>query len=193
MSDLFVNFGDGKFQFVLAGAFGIYGLMSKDKLALTTASEVIEAVLATGAVVQLLKHITGRQSPYVSSKPGGVWDFFPNQIDYHKHVPFYDAFPSGHLSTLLAAFTVIANNYSDIKWIRPVTYTLEAMLSISMVNQGIHWYSDYPLAIFLGYEFGSIISQKNVQSPVNPNEKTQLNISPFISPIGTGVALRYSF
>ncbi len=193
LSDLFVNFGDGKFQFVVAGAFAIYGWMSTDKLALTTASEVVEAVLATGAVVQLLKHITGRQSPYVSSKPGGVWDFFPNQIQYHKHVPFYDAFPSGHLSTLLAAFTVIANNYSGIKWIRPVSYTIEAMLSISMVNQGIHWYSDYPLAIFLGYEFGNIISQKNNNSTSGKNGITQLNIFPFISPVGTGVEMRYDF
>lgn len=193
ISDLFVEVGDGKAQFGIAGAFAIYGWISKDKLALTTASEVVEAVLATGAVVQLLKHITGRQSPFVSSKPGGVWKFFPNQIDYHKHVPFYDAFPSGHLATSLAAFTVIAKNYPKANWIRPVTYTITAMLAVSMVNQGIHWYSDYPLAMFLGYEFGNIISLGGKEAKANINEKTQLYINPFVSPTGPGLKMTYVF
>ncbi len=193
VSDLFVDIGDGKVQFGLAGAFAIYGWISNDKLALTTASQVVEAVLATGTVVQLIKHITGRQSPFVSTKPGGVWKFFPNQIDYHKHVPFYDAFPSGHLATSLAAFTVIAKNYPKANWIRPLTYTLMAMLAVSMVNQGIHWYSDYPLAIFLGYEFGNIISFGGRETKAYLNEKTQLYIHPFVSPTGPGLEMTYAF
>ena len=156
-SDIIVKIGDGSSQFGLAGGFALFGFITGNRRALRTASEIVEAVLASGAVVQLLKHITGRESPFVSTKPGGAWRFFPNQIDYLKHVPAYDAFPSGHMTTSLAAFIVIAENYPELKWIKPVSYSLEVLLGISMVNTGIHWYSDYPLAIFLGYSFGELI------------------------------------
>ncbi len=193
ISDLFVDFGDGSSQFSIAGAFAVYGLIAKDYRALRTASEVVEAVLASGAVVQLLKHITGRQSPYVSTMPGGEWRFFPNQIDYHKHVPSYDAFPSGHLTTTLAAFTVIAENYPEVKWIRPLAYSVSALLAVSMVNQGIHWYSDYPLAVFLGYEFGMIISQRSLKDNSSEKDIAQLFLLPFISNRRSGVQFSYSF
>ena len=158
LSDFFTEIGDGRTQFGMAGAFAIYGLLTSDNKSLLTASQITQAILSSGAVVQVLKHITGRQSPFVSTKPRGRWDFFPNQIDYHKHVPSYDAYPSGHVTTTLATVIVIAENYSDIKWIRPLGYTLTGLLAISMVNTGIHWYSDYPLALVFGYTFGMIAS-----------------------------------
>ena len=138
LSDFFTEIGDGRTQFGIAGAYAIYGLLTDDNRALRTASQITQAVLASGAVVQVLKHITGRQSPFVSTKPGGRWDFFPNQIDYHKHVPSYDAYPSGHVTTMLATVIVIAENYPDIKWIKPLGFTLTGLLAISMVNNGIH-------------------------------------------------------
>jgi len=173
----------------------LYGLMLKDKRALRTASEIVEAVLASGAVVQLLKHITGRESPFISTKPAGAWRFFPNQIDYLKHVPAYDAFPSGHMTTSLAAFIVIAENYPELTWIKPVSYSLEVLLGISMVNTGIHWYSDYPLAVFLGYSFGELISH-----PVIINNKStsaarmiKLKILPYFSNYASGISISLIF
>ena len=190
-SDIFVEVGDGRSQFGLAAAFALYGYVADDSRALRTASEVVEAVLASGAVVQVLKHITGRESPFLSTKPGGAWRFFPNQIEYHKHVPAFDAYPSGHLTTSLAAFVVIAENYPEIKWIKPVSYSLEALLAVSMVNTGIHWYSDYPLAVFLGYEFGKIIAQHG-NSPGGSGydeKKPHLVIGPYFNQVDDGVSV----
>ncbi|MDP4199925.1 MAG: phosphatase PAP2 family protein [Bacteroidota bacterium] len=158
-SDLFVDMGDGKFQFGLAGAFAGYGLIAGDARAMRTAEQVCEVILASGAVVQLLKHTTGRESPIdISTNPTGKWQFFPNQIDYLHHTSFYDAFPSGHLTTALATLTVIANNYPEQSWIRPVGYAACAGLAVGLVAQSIHWWSDYPLAIALGIGFGNLIS-----------------------------------
>ncbi len=194
-SNLFVRAGDGTSQFGLAVAFGLYGAVFNDSRALRTASEVVEAVLASGAVVQVLKHITGRESPYVSTKSGGAWRFFPNQIQYAKHVPAFDAYPSGHLTTSLAAFTVIAENYPEAKWITPVTYTTEALLAISMVNTGIHWYSDYPLAVFLGYEFGKIIAHHgdSLFDSKNDDKNPHLVIAPYFDQTDEGLSLSFVF
>ncbi|MFH1197920.1 MAG: hypothetical protein V1720_19620 [bacterium] len=67
-SDIFEFMGDGIFQFGLAGAFVSYGFIDDDKRALRTASQIVQAMLATGTVVQVLKHVTGRESPAVVSK-----------------------------------------------------------------------------------------------------------------------------
>jgi hypothetical protein len=155
-SDAFVTVGDGKSQFGLGAGFAAYGLVFGDHKAVNVGSEIIQAVLSSGSVVQVLKHVTGRESPYVSTRKAGRWDFFPNQITYHKRVPHYDAFPSGHLTTTIAAFTVIIENYPDSKWMTPVAAAASTCLGVSMVNTGIHWYSDYPLALVLGYTFGNL-------------------------------------
>jgi len=192
-SDIFVKIGDGRTQFGLAGIYAVYGFIASDKRALRTASQITEAVLASGAVVQVLKHITGRQSPFVSTMPRGRWDFFPNQIQYHKHVPSYDAFPSGHVTTALATVVVIAENYPHLKWISPVGYTLTGLLGISMVNTGIHWYSDYPLAIVLGYTFGMIAAHpEGVSNLLLGKTGKNIQISPTYITNGFGLGIYYS-
>jgi membrane-associated phospholipid phosphatase len=192
-SDFFVDIGDGSSQFGLAGVFGLYGLITSDKVALRTASQITQTVLASGAVVQILKHITGRQSPFLATRPGGRWDFFPNQIQYLKHVPAYDAFPSGHLTTTLATVIVVAENYPNVKWIKPVGYTLSGLLAISMVNTGIHWYSDYPLAVVLGYTFGMLAAHpEGIPDYLLGKVGNQIQISPSIVNNGFGFGLYYS-
>ncbi len=148
--------GDGITHFSIAGGFWAFGLIKKDYRALQTASQLMESILSTGIAVQLLKHVTGRESPYTTTTPGGLWRVFPNQIEYSKHVPHYDAFPSGHIATAMATVTVIALNYPEYKWIRPVGYTAMGLLTFAMLNNGVHWASDYPLGIALGYSFAKI-------------------------------------
>jgi membrane-associated phospholipid phosphatase len=192
-SDIFVQIGDGRTQFGLAGIYALYGFIASDNRALRTASQITEAVLASGAVVQVLKHITGRQSPFVSTMPRGRWDFFPNQINYHKHVPSYDAYPSGHVTTALATVVVIAENYPDMKWISPVGYTLTGLLAISMVNTGIHWYSDYPLAVVLGYTFGMIAAHpEGVSNLLWGKAGRHVQISPTYNNNTFGLGFYYS-
>jgi membrane-associated phospholipid phosphatase len=196
ISDGFVFMGDGKFQFGLAAAFAGYGAVFGDKKALRTASQTAEVILACGAVVQLLKHVTGRESPIVTTSPTGVWKFFPNQIEYHKHVPHYDAFPSGHLATATATLTVIANNYPDVTWIKPVGYVFLAGIATGLVATSIHWWSDFPLALAIGYGFGKLISPSPVDAAVlsqAPNKdvgQTTIQFYPAYADGAPGVGMR---
>ena len=195
MSDFFEYLGDGRPQFGLAGAFAAYGFVAKDHRALTTASQLVEAILACGTVVQVLKHVTGRESPFVSTVPGGIWDFFPNQIDYHKHVPKFDAYPSGHIATALATVTVVAENYPEWVWVRPVGYTIVALIGISMANTGIHWYSDYPLGLALGYSFGMLAAHPEGVGGEAGGHAQGVNVSvaPVVLSGGAGLGMSLSF
>lgn len=179
--------GDGWTHIGLSLSFLTAGLIENDNRALQTASQIAQVILTAGIATQLLKHITGRETPILASQSGGIWRLFPNQIDYHKNVPKYDAFPSGHLAVAFGTLTVIAENYKDYKWIRPVGYSLLALLSFQMVNNGVHWISDYPLALGIGYLFGKIAVSSGRREIKNDSDKvsSRFKIYPIIGVNGS--------
>lgn len=149
--------GDGITHTTIALGFIGYGLVGKNYRALQTGSQVAETMIASGIVVQILKHLSGRESPFASTAPGGKWRVFPNQKDYANNVPHYDAYPSGHIATAVGTVTVIAANYPEYKLIKPIGYSLCGLLAYAMMNNGVHWASDYPLGIALGYTFAKVV------------------------------------
>lgn len=195
VSDFFEYLGDGRPQFGLAGTFALYGFVTDNKRSLRTASQLVEGILACGIVVQTLKHLTGRESPFVSTVPGGRWDLLPNQIEYHKHVPKFDAYPSGHVATAILTVTIVAENYPEWWWVRPIGYVFVGGIAVGMGNTGIHWYSDYPLGLALGYGFGMIVSHPELLSTdtSSGNDKAGLTVGPYLGWRGTGLSLAYSF
>lgn len=184
--------GDGFTHMSIIAGFWGYGLINKDNRSLQTASQLLESLFAGGLATQFLKHITGRESPYVSSRSGGRWKFFPNQGEYSKHVPHYDAFPSGHLATFIGAVTIISNNYPESRLIKPIGYGMSSLLMFSMMNNGVHWTADYPLGFAIGYTLGNLISKRSEVVSDHVQSHTEIllkKIKPgMILPYGTGAA-----
>jgi hypothetical protein len=143
--------GDGLPHVLIAGGLASYGFTTGDKRSLNTSAQLVESLVVTGIVVQLVKRITGRESPNQSTKRGGKWRWFPSPRKYSSNVSKYDAVPSGHLASAMATVTVLAANYPDYPFIKPVGYTLMALNGFAMLNNGVHWASDYPLGIVIGY------------------------------------------
>jgi len=192
--------GDGWTHATIAASFLGYGLTSNNHRALQTASQLLEGFLTTGLTVQFLKHISGRETPNRASAPGGAWKLFPHPSQYSKNQPKYGAYPSGHLATSMMTVTVIAGNYPDQKYIRPLGYTLMTLLAFQMMNNGVHWASDYPLGIALGYTFGKIAVRrgrtevKENHSSRQRNQPTSLVLIPILlEENGIGVRVQYSF
>lgn len=156
----FYNIGQGSGTMLLAGGFFILGKIKKDNRALQTASQLTEAFIAMGAATQLLKYSTGRENPSDATKSGGRWQPFPSWSNFQNNKTRYDAFPSGHLATIVSTVTIIGQNYPEIKWIKPVGYTLSGLIGLSMINNGVHWAGDLPLGFALGYGFGKFITKK---------------------------------
>ena len=180
LNSTFYYLGDGWTHLAVASSFWVYGGIKKDNRALQTSSQLGEAIFSTGLVVQALKRSTGRQSPYVATKDRGEWHLFPSYNRYQNFVPNYDAFPTGHLATAMATVTVIAENYPEYHFIRPLGYSLMGLLGYSMLNNGVHWASDYPLGIALGYAFGKLAVR---------NGRTRVEPLPDPATQGTGMTL----
>jgi len=164
--------GDGWTHTTLTASFLAYGLIDNDARALRTASQLAEGILAATYITQFLKHITGRQSPFKSTEPAGRWKFFPNQAKYHKNVPGYDAYPSGHLAVGLVTLLVIADNYREYKFIKPLGYSLLTILALQMLNNGVHWASDYPLSIVMGYTITEIVTRRGRETIKTSDDET---------------------
>jgi hypothetical protein len=157
--------GNGGTTVLLSGLFFALGSLNSDYRALNTSSELIEVLLGLGVITQSIKRITGRQSPgpaMVSGNPGGKWRPFPGIGEYQARTSNYDAMPSGHLATFMATITVIATNYPELQWIRPVGYILMGVMAFEMMSSKVHWASDYPLALLIGYGVGTIAANRRI-------------------------------
>ncbi len=179
--------GNGGTTLLLSGGFFIVGKLKNDYRMQTTSSELIEVIFSTGLVSQTFKRITGRQSPTsgkTAKNSSFQWTPFPSFKAYQSHTPEYDAMPSGHLMTYMASLTVIATNYSEVKWIKPVGYSLAGLLAFQMVSSKVHWTSDYPFAVLFGYVIGKNIAHRRIHKThaikigqQEINYKTNLSLS----------------
>lgn len=188
---VFQYIGNGRTHLGIAAAFAAAGLIADDSRALRTASQTVEGLLATGIVVQALKHMTGRESPAAASQAGGVWRFFPSFRSYIRNQPKYYSFPSGHIATTMTTVTIIAENYPEQEWIRPVGYGIVGLVGVSLVGVKYHWYSDLPVGIGLGYLFGKVIAHKDRpgDEAIGTLKSPALSVSPSIGPFGAGITL----
>ena len=193
--------GDGMTSVFVASGFAIRGSLADDMRARRTASEVIESLLAAGTVTQVLKHVAGRQTPSEATVPRGRWRPFPKLGDYSKNVPAYDAFPSGHLASTMATITVLALNYPEHRYIWPVGSAAMGVLSFAMVNNGVHWASDYPLALAIGGVLGRTVVPRGrsiIRTPAPgpaaipaPAGRAALDLAPLLAPGVFGVRVTW--
>lgn len=153
--------GEGGTSMLLAGGFWIYGKANNDWRAEQTAYDLGETFISMGISIQIIKRITGRQSPFKATEPGGLWHPLPSFSTYQNNTSSYDAYPSGHLATMMATVTVIKENYPEKKWIGLLGYSLIGLTGWAMVNTEVHWLSDYPLALAVGYLSGKLTTMKH--------------------------------
>ncbi|MEI7816602.1 MAG: phosphatase PAP2 family protein [Desulfuromonadales bacterium] len=166
--------GDGVIPISITAGMFSYGLATSDVRSLQTSSQLAEGLISVGIVVQALKRTAGRQTPGRATEPGGKWRPFPGFNEYNNHTPSYDAFPSGHLAAAMMTITVLADNYPEYPLIRPIGYGAMTLIGFQMINNGVHWASDYPIAIAIGYGLGKVAVShgRKVVSSENHQEKT---------------------
>ncbi|MCF8319688.1 MAG: phosphatase PAP2 family protein [Flavobacterium sp.] len=175
--------GNGTTPLLMSMGFATFGLIKKDYRALNTSTGLVESLLVCGVFSQTIKRISGRQSPapaIIDGNPGGDWNPFPSFSAYGKNTPNYDAMPSGHVMTATAALNVILSNYPDKKWIKPLGYSLIGLLGFEMVQANVHWYSDYPIALVMGYIIGKNVANskiKKTNSTIDVSKKFTFNVN----------------
>jgi hypothetical protein len=189
--------GDGVLHSAIGLSFWGGGKLTGDERAAQTGVQCLETMVCTCVATQMLKHVTGRESPVVASTDGGKWQLLPNPVTYANNTAHYDAMPSGHIATAMGTITVIADNYPEKKWIRPVGYSLMGVLMYAMMNNGVHWASDYPFGIAIGYAVAKVVDARSrtviADSPGKPNPLQHAQLIPYASPDGAGLTWSIQF
>ena len=185
MGSFFYFLGNGTTVVLMGAGFASYGLLKNDYRAQSTSMQLMQSIILSGVFSQTLKRITGRESPFETDRDGrqhSYWQFMPSFSAFQKNTSKYDAMPSGHLTTGIAAWIVIAENYPEYRWIKPLGFTLMGLMSFEMMQSKVHWASDYPIALLLGYLIGKNVAKnarvrKSINGELATQKKYQFNFS----------------
>lgn len=173
--------GDGWLHAGISLGFVGYGSATDNARAYNTGLMILHGMFVSTIFNQALKRSFGRESPEVSTSKRGSWHMFPSFNDYNSKTASYDAMPSGHVMTATMTFTVITSRYPEYNTVMyPVAGIWVSALMFEMMNNGVHWASDYPLGIAMGYVFGK--ASVNVLSANEKKEKENKETSWLIYP-----------
>jgi len=152
--------GDGYVDISILGVFFLKGLLLNDHRATKTASLGFKGMLHTGIVVQVLKHVTGRQRPG-AGKGKDHWHGPSGALKRYNsgRWALYDAFPSGHTMAAWSLATVVSHQYAHLKHVPALAYALAIGAGLSRITEDTHWASDVFLGAVLGYEITRQIIQ----------------------------------
>jgi membrane-associated phospholipid phosphatase len=160
-SPVITNFGSTYGSSSVA-AIGVVSAVFKKQKGVETSLLATQALITSGAWVQLIKHFTGREDPsasYIYSKiPGGKWwgpfAQYDQDLPINKSVSSFDAFPSGHTAAAFSIATVFATRYNNTPAIPILSYSLATMAGISRLTEHAHWASDIFVGGLIGYLCG---------------------------------------
>ena len=146
----------GRYGLIGSAAFAGYSLIWNDHKAQETSLLLGQAILTSGIWARAGKLIFGRERPSYSHEhdqsAGGHWSGMAGRMsDRFNNPARYDAFPSGHATTVFAIATVFANQYDDIAGIPEISYGIATLVGISRIINRTHWASDVFVGGCLGY------------------------------------------
>jgi hypothetical protein len=166
--------GDGLMHLGIASSLLGYGYFSDNNRPYNTGIQVMHGMVVSTIFSQALKRSFGRESPNQKTEYRGAWEPFPSFQKYGNDTAKYDAMPSGHVMTATMTFTVLIENYPEYEyWLRPLEVTWVTLLGWEMVNNGVHWASDYPLGIGMGYVFGKAAAKLGKKQLKKSEDGTQ--------------------
>jgi membrane-associated phospholipid phosphatase len=175
--------GDCGTDIGIAGLFFLGGVFLKDRKARDTGVMAWEALLHTGLLAQVVKHLAGRQRPRVES---GI-DYWYGPAAFFKRYSQgsfsrYDSFFSGHTVSAWSLATVIAENYKEHLWVPITCYGLATLVGLSRLIEDDHWLSDVFVGAVVGFAVGKMVVR---------TRDRRLQVSPSLAPGGLGLAVSY--
>lgn len=182
ISPVMTLFGDGTINLGVSGLFYLSGAILKDKITKNTGKLIFMGLIHSGIVVQLLKHLTGRQRPEAENGidhwdgPAGFFKRYKNHRDM-----YYDSFPSGHTITIWTTATIIAHQYNRTIFVPMLSYSIAILSGLSRLTEDKHWLSDVFVGAVLGFAIGKFVykkrSAKFVISPLAGKKTVGFNLN----------------
>jgi membrane-associated phospholipid phosphatase len=168
--------GDGWTHGLIAIGMGTYGHVSNNNYTYNTGLMIAHGMIVSTVYNQALKRSFGRESPNVKTSERGAWNLFPPFNEYNSRTGSYDAMPSGHVMTATLTWTILKERYPEYhSTLNPIGIGALTLLSFQMINNGVHWASDYPLGIAMGYVIGKASTKMMSSKDKNTDNQSPLS------------------
>lgn len=132
---------------LVAGGFGLFGLIAKDTAAKKISIELLQAGLYAEIVTTILKVGLGRARPVHTDNAFTYHPF--NFVDFNFH-----SMPSGHTTSAFALSTVMSRHANSTA-LKIIAYLPAGFTMFSRIYQHKHWLSDEIPAAAIGFFVGN--------------------------------------
>ena len=174
VTDVGENYGNGLYSVLLSAGLFTTGLLTENKKIENTGRILFEALLVSGAAVQIIKIVSGRSRPFL--------DEGPFMFDLFKTDNPHNSFPSGHTVVAFATSSVLAasikNTYASI-----ALYSLAGLTAYQRIYSNNHWFSDTVLAAIIGTVVGNTLVKIN-EERFDEESDNKLSIQPMFNQFG---------
>ena len=149
--------GDPGALLISSSLFVVGKLTHHPKLA-SASLHSTEAIVASGAITQVLKLSVGRARPNISHDSNS-YIFHP----FHGSQTDFNSFPSGHTTAAFAAATVFSTEIRNAhphasKFTTPLLYGLATAVGCARIYNDRHWLSDVVGGALIGHFVGRKIT-----------------------------------
>ncbi|HRY84471.1 MAG TPA: phosphatase PAP2 family protein [Candidatus Cloacimonadota bacterium] len=146
VADGFRRFGESWTVPALAGT-ALLGYLGDSEKLFDTGMLGLKSVILARSVTGGLKLLSQRNRPF-RELGNQFWD--EGKLSGDR-----DSFPSGHTTMVWAIAPVLAEQFSELKWVKPVLYSCATLTSLSRINDDKHWASD----VFFGFVVGYVTAE----------------------------------
>jgi len=186
------DFGNifGEIKLLIPGTLAGYliGELSDNDKVKRVSLLLLKSIIITGGSLEVINHVGHRHRPDESSD-SQIWD---GPSFSGKNL----SFPSGHSAVSFSIATILASEFSDYKYLKPLFFTISSLTALSRLHKNRHWSSDVFIGSVLGYYMGSVIAEGNPEKNTSNNtQKTGLQgFSPIFNKGSiAGLSILYSF
>lgn len=175
--------GEPMYIFPAVGASYLYGHLTDNSKLRRVSLLSLESLTITGALTMGLKTVFGRHRPLTGALPT-TWHGPTSNGDWAS-------FSSGHTSNAFAVATIVANEYKDTPYVKPVAYGLATLTALARIYDNEHWASD----TFFGAAIGYFVSKSLLSYHKDDKGKKakKFTLIPSVGKEMTGVTVNYTF
>ena len=168
-------YGNGVYAVLLSAGLFTTGLLSKSTKIENTGRILFEGLLVSGALVQVIKIVSGRSRPFLNEGPF-MFNFFETDFDH-------TSFPSGHTVVAFTTSSVLAatikNTYASI-----ALYSLAGLTAYQRIYSNNHWFSDTVLAAIIGTVVGNTLVKINEDRTNEEDNENKFSFHPSFNQFG---------
>jgi hypothetical protein len=169
------KYGNGVYVVLLSAGLFTTGLLFESQKVENTGRILFEGLLVSGALVQVIKIVSGRSRPYLDEGPF-MFNFFETDFDH-------TSFPSGHTIVAFTTSSVLAatikNSYASI-----ALYSLAGLTAYQRIYSNNHWFSDTVLAAIIGTVVGNALVKINEDRANEEDDENKFSINPSFNHLG---------